>query len=73
LDAASSISAESKAVGFSLQQLTNLQGSISGVNTDEEATNLIRFQTAFEAAARIVSTIQHLNTVVLHMGSSGGY
>jgi flagellar hook-associated protein 1 FlgK len=72
-DAASSISAESTAVGLNLQQLTNLQGSISGVNTDEEATNLIRFQTAFEAAARIVSTIQHLNTVVLNMGTSGGY
>ena len=72
-DAVSRASAESKAVGLNLQQLTSLQGSVSGVNTDEEATNLIRFQTAYEAAARIVSTIQHLNSVVLNMGSSGGY
>jgi flagellar hook-associated protein 1 FlgK len=72
-DAASKASAESAAVGLNIQQLTNLQGSVSGVNTDEEATNLIRFQTAYEAAARIVSTIQQLNSVVLNMGTNGGY
>lgn len=31
------------------------RSSISGVNLDEEAANLIRFQQAYEAAARIVS------------------
>ncbi len=72
-NAASNASAESTAVGLNLQQLTDQQGSVSGVNTDEEATNLIRFQTAYEAAARIVSTIQQLNTVTLNMGTSGGY
>ena len=41
-------------------QLTNQQSSVSGVSIDEETTNLIRFQTAYEAAARIVSTIQQL-------------
>jgi len=71
--AASNASSESTAIGLNLQQLTNQQGSVSAVSTDEEATNLIRFQTAYEAAARIVSTIQQLNTVTLNMGSSGGY
>jgi flagellar hook-associated protein 1 len=70
---ASNASAQSTAIGLNLQQLTNQQGSISGVDTNEEATNLLRYQTAYEAAARIISTIQQLSTVTLNMGSSGGY
>ncbi len=57
-NAASNASAQSTAIGQNLLQLTNQQGSVSGVSIDEETTNLIRFQTAYEAAARIVSTIQ---------------
>jgi flagellar hook-associated protein 1 FlgK len=72
-NAASNASAESTAIGLNLQQLTDQQGSVSAVSTDEETTNLIRFQTAYEAAARIVSTIQQLSTVTLNMGTSGGY
>ena len=71
--AASSASTQSSAVGQNLQQLQNQQGSISAVSIDEESTNLIRYQTAYEAAARIVSTIQQLNSVTLNMGTSGGY
>jgi len=71
--AASNASSESTAIGLNLQQLTTQQGSVSAVSTDEETANLIRFQTAYEAAARIVSTIQQLNTVTLDMGTSGGY
>jgi flagellar hook-associated protein 1 FlgK len=69
----SNASTQSTAVGQSLLQLTNQQNSASGVNIDDETTNLIRFQTAYEAGARIVSTIQQLNTVTLDMGTSGGY
>jgi flagellar hook-associated protein 1 len=71
--AASSASTQSSSVGQNLQQLKNQQGSISAVSIDEESTNLIRYQTAYEAAARIVSTIQQLSTVTLNMGTSGGY
>ena len=46
---------------------------VSGVSIDEETTNLIRYQTAYEAAARIVSTIQQLGTVTLDMGSGQSY
>jgi flagellar hook-associated protein 1 FlgK len=70
---ASNASTQSTAIGQNLLQLTNQQGSISGVSIDEETTNLIRYQTAYEAAARIVSTIQQLNTVTLDMGSSQSY
>ena len=72
-NSASNASAQSTAIGLNLQQLTNLQGSVSAVDTNEEATNLLRFQTAYEAAARIVSTVQQLSTVTLNMGTTGGY
>ncbi len=64
---------QSSAIGLNLTQLTNQQSSISGVNIDEESVNLIRFQTAYEAAARVVTTIQQLNSVILNMGTGGGY
>jgi flagellar hook-associated protein 1 FlgK len=72
-ETASDATAQSTAIGLNLTQLTNQQGSISAVSTDEESANLIRFQTAYEAAARIVSTIQQLSSVTLNMGTSGGY
>jgi flagellar hook-associated protein 1 len=71
--AASNASAQSSAVGQNILQLTNQQSSVSGVSIDEETTNLIRYQTAYEAAARIVSTVQALSTVTLDMGSTQSY
>jgi flagellar hook-associated protein 1 FlgK len=68
--AVSSASAQSTALGQSILQLTNQQSSVSGVSIDEETTNLIRYQTAYEAAARIISTIQALNNVTINMVSS---
>ena len=71
--AASNASDTSTAIGQNILQLTNQQSSVSGVNIDEETTNLIRYQTAYEAAARIVSTVQALSTVTLDMGSTQSY
>lgn len=68
-NAASNASAQSNAVGQNLLQLTNQQSSVSGVNIDEETTNLIRYQTAYQAAARIISTIQALDTTTINMVS----
>jgi flagellar hook-associated protein 1 len=69
----SAASSNSTAIGQSLLQLTNQQSAVSGVSIDEETTNLIKFQTAYEAAARIVSTVQALGTVTLDMGSTQSY
>lgn len=63
----SNASAEQEAVGLVLQQLTNQQASISGVSLDEEATNLIQYQQAYEAAARVISTVDELNQTTLDM------
>ncbi len=39
--------------------------SISGVSTDEELTNLIKFQTAYSANAKVITTVdQMLNTLL---------
>lgn len=70
---ASNAGTESTAIGQNLLQLTNQQGSVSGVSIDEETANLIRYQTAYEAGARIISTIQQLNTDTLDMGSNQDY
>jgi flagellar hook-associated protein 1 FlgK len=72
-NAASNASTQSTAIGQNLTQLTNLQGSVSAVNIDEETTNLLRYQTAYDAASRIVSTVQALNTAALDMGSGSDF
>jgi flagellar hook-associated protein 1 FlgK len=72
-NAASNASTQSTAIGQNLTQLTNLQGSVSAVSIDEETTNLERYQTAYEAASRIISTIQVLNNALMDMGSSTSF
>ncbi|MDX1809887.1 MAG: flagellar hook-associated protein FlgK [Sulfurospirillaceae bacterium] len=39
--------------------------SISGVSTDQELTNLMKFQTAYSANAKIITTIDHMLTTLL--------
>jgi flagellar hook-associated protein 1 len=51
-----------------LQQLTVQQSSVSGVSLDEEAANLIRYQRAFEAAARVISVVNDLAQTVINLG-----
>ncbi len=42
------------------QQLTQDRESISGVNLDEEASNMLRFQQAYQAAAQLISTADNI-------------
>ena len=51
-----------------LRQLKNQRSNISGVSLDEEAANLIRFQQAFQAAARVVTVIDELTRIVVNLG-----
>ena len=39
------------------QQLANQRASLSGVNLNEELTNLIKFQRAFQAASKVISAV----------------
>ena len=51
-----------------LNQLLNRRESVSGVSLDEEMANLIVFQHAYQAAARIVTTLDSmLDTVINRM------
>jgi flagellar hook-associated protein 1 FlgK len=52
----------------SLQQLTDQRGAISGVSLDEESTNMIQYQRAYEAAARIVTTVDSMLQTLLSVG-----
>lgn len=45
-------------------------GSVSGVNTDEEMTNLMMFQRAYEASAQVVTTLNTMMGDTLAMKTS---
>lgn len=51
------------------QQLENQRGAISGVSLDEEAADLIRYQRAYEAAARVLSVLDELTEISVNLGS----
>jgi flagellar hook-associated protein 1 FlgK len=66
----SNANAESTATSASLLQLNDQLSSVSGVSIDEESANLITYQQAYEAAARVVTTIQALFTTTMSMGTA---
>ncbi len=48
-----------------LRQAVNARESISGVNLDEEAANMMRFQQAYQASAQVISTAQSMFDALL--------
>jgi len=50
----------SLAIGALLDQAVEARESLSGVNLDEEAANMLRFQQAYQAAAQMISTADRL-------------
>ncbi len=50
-----------------VKSLENERSSVSGVSLDEEMTNLIKYQHAYNAAARLVTTVNELMQSVLEM------
>ena len=51
-----------------LSQAVQAQQSESGVNLDEEATNLLRYQQAYQAAGKVMQTASTLFNVLLTLG-----
>jgi flagellar hook-associated protein 1 len=52
-----------------INQLTTQRAQTSGVSLDEETINLITYQKAYQAAARVVTTMdQMLDTLINHTG-----
>ena len=51
------------------QNIDKVRQGIDGINTDEETQNLVTYQRAYQAAARVISTMDSLlNTVITSMG-----
>ncbi len=48
-----------------VDQLTQMRDAVSGVSLDEELANLIKFQRAFQAAARLISVADELYQTIL--------
>ncbi|NNM55366.1 MAG: flagellar hook-associated protein FlgK [Spirochaetales bacterium] len=52
-----------------MKNLRDTRDSISGVNIDEEMSNLLKFQHGYQASARFISTWNDmLDTIIRHMG-----
>jgi flagellar hook-associated protein 1 FlgK len=47
--------------------LLRQRDAVSGVSLDEEMTNLIKFQKAFEASAHLISTIDEMLSTVVNI------
>ena len=48
-----------------IQQLQIQRASVTGVSLDEEMTQLIQFEQAYEAAARMITTLDEMVQTVL--------
>jgi flagellar hook-associated protein 1 FlgK len=59
----------STAADSQYQLAVQSQQSESGVNLDEEATNMLRYQQAYQAAARVMQTASKLFDTLLSLGS----
>ena len=52
-----------------MKQLRDMRQSVSGVNTDEELANMIKYQHGYAAAARFITTVNSmLDTLINRMG-----
>jgi flagellar hook-associated protein 1 len=65
----SQATSEQTAANLVLQQLSDQRGAVSGVSLDQEAVNLIRFQSAYEASANVVNVINTLLAATLNMAT----
>ena len=51
-----------------LKNLTNLRESVSGVNLDEEMSNMVAFQHAYNANARMITTFDKMLETIIRLG-----
>ncbi|MBN2546690.1 MAG: flagellar hook-associated protein FlgK [Spirochaetes bacterium] len=59
-----------KAAETIVQNLENIRKSISGVNIDEEFTNLIKFQHAYNATAKVMTEMDKMiETLIFRLGA----
>ena len=51
-----------------MKNLTDMRQSFSGVNMDEELSNMIKYQHGYQAAARFVSTVNSMLDILMRLG-----
>ena len=59
--------ADVSAGDLSLRRIMDQRSALSGVSLDEESTNMIKYQRAYQAAARIVTTVDSMTQTLLNM------
>jgi flagellar hook-associated protein 1 FlgK len=62
------VQSTSAAADSLLSQATTAQQNLSGVNLDEEAANLLRYQQAYQAAGKVMQIASQLFDVLLSLG-----
>ena len=62
------LEATSKAQASMVTQIQQAQQSLSGVNLDEEATNLLRYQQAYQASGKVLQLASTLFDTLLSLG-----
>jgi flagellar hook-associated protein 1 FlgK len=67
-NASSQAQANNTAANAALSQLQTQQSSVSGVSMDEETTNMMQYQQTYQAAAKVVSTVDSLYSILISMG-----
>ena len=65
--ALSSVNSRLEDQGAVEQMLQRQRDSVSGVSLDEEMTDLIKFQKAFEASAHLITTVDEMLQTILNM------
>jgi len=66
----STAQSQQNGVQATIQQLQNQIASVSGVSINEESTNLVQYEQAYQAAAQVASIIASLTATTISMVSS---
>jgi len=57
---------------YIIEQLNNRRDAISGVSLDEEMTNMIKYQHAYNAAARVINVMDEMMEILVNkLGMAG--
>jgi flagellar hook-associated protein 1 FlgK len=62
------IAVTSEAQATLVKQAQQAQQSLSGVNLDEEAANLLRYQQAYQASGKVIQIAASLFQTILDLG-----
>jgi flagellar hook-associated protein 1 FlgK len=65
---ASSVTTDDATQQAALTQLTTQRDSLSGVSSDEEASNLTQYQRSYQAASQVFSIVDTLMASAINLG-----